>query len=408
MGIVRPRLEATKSNLFASASDVPAQESRRETNLFVGDLRCRRNALTTNQNESQQLWVAQQRPKCGKDASGRFCFGEVSGQGFDRLTFSGKSRQKHHEKRAGRGQKPNLFRMPPTKEPACQFQTICRQSTSLFEQFHHRHQKKCTDSTSTQPKTPGEETTTRSKMTGRSKRRRGTSNNPPMDASGIAKAARKERESPSQGSSPSSRSSTSTIATNEEDNTNTSSRIDQDDISTLASSDSQDGRSTVSAAANKNSRSASTSNQSSKTSSSPRTVLVPMEESDPYIRAVLELKKDDGSCRAIVKTKVKDQLWRICKLPDQNSGSGKRVKKWIQEQLHFDENQFEHHWQKNGKRGTGIQTMIYEELRIQRAYAVQLMKCGYYGESSCSSCVVGACRCSPFFDQPHHRLPEIH
>ena len=52
MGIVRPRLEATKSNLFASAPDVPAQESRRETNLFVGDLRCRRNALTTNENEA--------------------------------------------------------------------------------------------------------------------------------------------------------------------------------------------------------------------------------------------------------------------------------------------------------------------------------------------------------------------
>ena len=44
------------------------------------------------------------------------------------------------------------------------------------------------------------------------------------------------------------------------------------------------------------------------------------------MQAMVELTGDNHTWKALVKTKVKDNIWRICKLPSGNGQSSKRMK----------------------------------------------------------------------------------
>lgn len=98
----------------------------------------------------------------------------------------------------------------------------------------------------------------------------------------------------------------------------------------------------------------------------------------PQMVAMMELTADirelSQTLKAVVKTKVKTNIWQLCKLPDHNSRGGERMKVWFENQLHLGRD-FEGLWK---KKDDGIKCQINDTLRIQRAYVLQQMKGGYY------------------------------
>ena len=96
------------------------------------------------------------------------------------------------------------------------------------------------------------------------------------------------------------------------------------------------------------------------------------------VQAMVELTSGDQTWKAIVRSKVKENIWRIFKIPGCNRASDKRMKAWFQKQLKLSEKEFEVQWD---KKNAGIRCLVNDTLRIQRAYVLQQMKIGYYGES---------------------------
>ena len=97
-------------------------------------------------------------------------------------------------------------------------------------------------------------------------------------------------------------------------------------------------------------------------------------------QAMVELTRvqDTQTYKAIVVSKVKEVVWRICKLPDHNSQDGARMKSWFRKQLNLNDQDFENIW---NQKENGVRSQVNNTLRTQRGYVLQQMKCGYYCEN---------------------------